>query len=120
MHPVVMLAGVGAAAYAALTASQRKLPPGQNPFDVFPPGVDVNGLIGVDVVTTSSRRKYKVTTFPHADGRVYYVAEKKGDVDWLSYFLDPMTNARTLWAANADKVEDVEAMKRDFNLGASV
>jgi hypothetical protein len=116
MNPVFVLAGLGAATFAALASRGRKLPPGQNPFDAFPPGVDPHPL-GTELVTASSKRRYAVTHFAHFDGRVYYVAQTKGDVDWISYFVQP-TGARALWAANADHLEEIETMKRDFELPA--
>jgi hypothetical protein len=115
MNPLFVLAGIGAAAYAATVAKGRALPPGQNPFDAFPPGVDATP-VGVDLITTTGNRRYKVSRFTHSDGRTYAVAEKKGDVDWLSYFYDPKTESKALWAANADKHEDIDEMKRDFEL----
>jgi hypothetical protein len=115
MSPILLLAGLGAAAFAAMVAKGKKLPDGENPFDAFPPGVD-SRPIGSELVTASSMRRYKVTSFRSADGRGYFVAETKGDVDWLSYFLTPSTGARALWAANADNPEDIDAMQRDFQL----
>jgi len=120
MTPIVVLASLGVAAISALVYSGRKLPAGQNPFDAFPPGVDGSSRLGSEIVTGSSRRRYVVTWFPGSmpgapAGVTYYVAETKGDVDWISYFLMP-DGSRRLWAANADNLEDVETMKRDFEV----
>jgi hypothetical protein len=116
MIPLLLLGAAGAAGFALLASKQKRLPDGQNPFDAFPPGIDGSDPVAREVVTASSKRSYVVTSFTSADGRIYYVAERKGDVDWVSYFFDPTTSMRTLWAANADKDEDISAMKLDFNL----
>lgn len=113
MFHALMIAGVGAG--FALLRSRRRLPDGQRPFDAFPDGV-VREPLRSEVVTVSSGRRYKVTSFASIDGRTYYVAELRGDVDWLSYLQAPGNPDRELWGANADRVEDVAAMRRDFNV----
>ena len=119
MHPLLLLAGAGAAALMWLGKSAAKLPPGQNPFDAFPLGVDGAAPLSVDVFQGSSGHRYTVTGFGVADGRTYFVATKKGDVDWLSYFVAP-SGARALWSANADKHSELDEMKRDFQLAVGV
>ncbi len=115
-HPILFLGAVGAAGFGLMSATRRRLPPEERPFHSFPPGVESSEPLRVDVVSTSSTRRYKVTSFASADGRTYYVAELKGDVDWISY-LQSTEGTRQFWGGNADNVGDVDAMKRDFNVG---
>jgi hypothetical protein len=117
MHPLLLLAGAGALWLAKGASSSAKLPPGQGPFDAFPVGVDGSTVLSADVFQGSSGHRYKVTGFSVADGRTYYVAQKQGDVDWLSYFLTA-AGGRTMWAANADQHGEIDEMKRDFQLSA--
>jgi hypothetical protein len=116
MHPLLLLGGVGAAVWAWTTTKGGKLPPGQNPFDAFPLGVNGADPVSTNVYTASSGRRYTITTFAASDGRTYAVAQKKGDVDWLSYFLSTNTGGRVLWAANADHAEEIDGMLADFSL----
>lgn len=118
MNPLFVLAGIGAAVWGGLIA-RRKLPEGQRPFDNFPPGVSADSRIGVEVFEASSKRRYTVTSFAAADGRKYYVAEKKGDVDWISWLLSP-AGVRTIWGASADKTDDVAGMQLDFDISGTV
>lgn len=112
MLPILLLLGAGA---YALSGGSRRLPPGQNPYDAFPLGVNSAAPLAVQQFKGSSGKRYKVTAFGCADGRTYFVAEKRGDVDWLSYFVDA-GGARSEWAANADKHEEIDEMRRDFDL----
>ncbi len=119
-HPLIMLGGA-----ALLWLTQKggggaaRLPPGQGPFDAFPVGVNGGEILSADLFQASSGHRYKVTGFGVADGRTYYVAQKQGDVDWLSYFLTA-AGVRTLWAANADQHSEIDEMKRDFQLSVVV
>jgi predicted secreted hydrolase len=114
MLPLLLIAGAGAG--VAWLGKGRKLPPGQNPFDAFPLGVDGSRALTVQRFKASSGCRYKLSGFSVADGRTYVVAEKQGDVDWLSYFVVPTSGERTLWAANADKHEEIAGMLADFQL----
>lgn len=112
--------GIAGAGYALATTAKR-LPEGQNPFDDFPPGVDGSRKLGVDNVTASSGTQYTVTAFRHADGRMYYVAQKRGDaLDWISYFFDRTTGKRSIWHRNGDTMADIAGMLRDFDMGEQV
>lgn len=115
---LVLLGGLGLA--AGLYFARPRLLHGQGPFDAFPAGVDGSRRIGEDHVTASSKRAYKVSSFRHSDGRLYFVAEKKGDVDWIAYFYTPQTGQRQFWAANADKLEEIDEMRADFDVRAQV
>lgn len=118
--PIVLLIGAGLAGAGYLMATQKRLPEGQNPFDDFPPGVDRTKPIAVEQVKASSGNRYKVTSFRHSDGRLYYVAEKVGDVDWISYFFTPGTGVRQRWHANADNTSDLAGMAADFDMAGQV
>ena len=114
--PVLLLVGLGLAG-AGFALTQKRLPDGQNPFDDFPPGVDRSRKLGVDHVTASSGQKYTVTSFKHADGRIYYVAQKVGDaLDWISYFHVPATGKRQIWHRNGDTMADIQGMLSDFQM----
>jgi hypothetical protein len=114
--PILLLA-LGAGAFAlARNSSAGKLPPGQNPFDSYPLGVNSAAPILVEDFTGSSGHTYKVTAFAAADGRTYFVAEKRGDIDWCSYFVSPNGHARALVTINADEHAEIAEMLADFQL----
>lgn len=114
MLPVVLLA-LGAGALAARRKPAR-LPPGQGPFDAFPIGVNSEAPIHVEPVQGESGHRYSVSSFAAANGGVYCVAQKKGDVDWISFIISPGGSPRTRYAASADQMGEVEEMTRDFGL----
>lgn len=117
--PLLLLAiGAGAAALAR-SAGGGKLPPHQQPFYSFPPGFDGAEPIALPDFLGSSGHSYKVTGFNAADGRTYYVAEKRGDIDWVSYVV--LSNGqRQRWAVNADQHAEIEQMLADFQLPGAV
>lgn len=115
---VPALLGLGAIA-ALLWRGTAQLPPGQRPFDSFPPGVNAEAPITREDFKGSSGNRYEVTGFAVADGRMYYVATKRGDVDWISYVVTPQ-GGRQRWHINADKREEIAEMMLDFSLSEAV
>jgi len=112
MLPVVLaLGGLGFIMHRA-----QRLPPGERPFDAFPIGVDHSAALSKPIdFKASSGKRYRLTTFGMADGGRYAVAEKRGDVDWISFTVDPR-GQRTRVYANADKHEEIAEMVADFQL----
>jgi hypothetical protein len=69
---------------------------GEGPFDRLPVGVPPKPT-GTNVETVADGTKYLVHYWaPATDGRVFHVAEVKGTPSWISFWLDPKTEKRTL------------------------
>jgi hypothetical protein len=117
----LLLIGLSVAGAGYVVATQKRLPEGQNPFDDFPPGVDRTKRIAVENVgPASSGNSYRSSSYRHADGRLYYVAEKIGSVDWISYFFTPKTGQRQRWHGNASNAADYAVMLADFDMAGQL
>lgn len=92
---------------------------GHSAFSQPPPGLE-SKPISVDNVKASSGRAYRVTAFrrPSA-GQILYVAQRSdGSDDWISYLVDTTSKLRTLYRADAESTEALDALKVDFGLKA--
>lgn len=113
MGLAVLVIGGLCAGGAALVS--RRLPAGQRPDDhPFPEGVGPERILRQTIETTSGRC-YRVTSYAGPES-LYFVAERKGSVDWLGYLQTPGSAERWLWSASAPTDEALEAMRRDLGV----
>lgn len=99
----------------------RSWPHGADPFDDLPAGLPAKAG-SVDFKVEASGREYTITTYqPSPDSRTFSIAVQKGLPNWIRYWQDWKTGARTLEKAYAGGSPDgasdpqiLAGLRKDF------
>jgi len=110
--PAAILVGlVGWALWEGRTGKGR-------PFNVLPDGVTGKPTVRDPLVAPTSKRVYRVTSYPATNGaKGYHVAELKGANNvWIGYLVDKATGARVMFRASANGRNQLQQLLDDFNV----
>lgn len=99
-------------AFAAFWAIGHRYKDGEAPFDRLPAGVSPRPL-GSKLETVADGTRYVLYFWPaDASGRVFHVAEVKGEREWISFWLEP-NGTRTLYSSLA-KPGGLDDLRKDW------
>jgi len=109
---ILILAGLGAAAFVALSRAGR-WSPGDGPFDLLPEGIGRKPLEQSKVYSASGRQ-YELTSYQLGSSQKFHVAVAGSD--WVSFVIDEPTSKRTFFRAHASDAAALERIRKDFAL----